>query len=144
MKFTNTTPLTDNQLLSTQGSVKSFHSKGTTKKETINNFIQSSRSDTNSIKTELLADNQVKASTESQNLDSALDCSTKSKTIDNLFETLKELEKVEKFPSPPQSSNNLYESNDTLIEDEKCKKNRQNIYFENTRSNNLKNKFTKF
>ena len=86
-----------------------------------NNFLRSSRSETNSIKTELLTENKnnVKESTDTLRSESFLECSTKSKTIDNLFETLKELEKVESFPSPPRSSNNLYESNDTLIED-KC------------------------
>jgi hypothetical protein len=86
-----------------------------------NNFLRSSRSETNSIKTELLTENKnnVKESTDTLRSESFLECSTKSKTIDNLFETLKELEKVESFPSPPRSSNSLYESNDTLIED-KC------------------------
>lgn len=56
----------------------------------------------------------------------SLDTSTKSKTLEDLLETLKELEKVEKFPSPPQTdvSYNSENSVATLVEVEepKCKK----------------------
>ena len=82
------------------------------------NLLKSSRSDINSIKTELLIDDQANQSIDtSKAQESGLNSSTKSNTIDSLFETLKELEKTETFPSQPRSSNSLYESNDTIVEE---------------------------
>lgn len=91
---------------------------------------KTSRSEATSIKTELLSDNNPVKSINTENSTAlknettasavTLDSSVKSKKLDDLFETLKELEKEEKFASPPRTLNSFAaESIDTLVDESK-------------------------